>query len=58
MTRHHAFACSVLALLAAPAALAQDGEHPRTPWGEPDISGVYSEYTTAPLERPAPFGDR
>ena len=31
---------------------------PRTAWGVPDISGVYAEYTTAPLERPPEFGDR
>src|SRR5690606_12023691 len=37
-------------------ALAQ--EPPRTAWGEPDISGVYSEYTTAPLERDPALGDK
>src|SRR5690606_27949101 len=41
------------------AAMAQSGnEQPRTPWGDPDLSGVYSEYTTAPLERPERFGER
>jgi hypothetical protein len=40
------------------AARAQSGEQPRTSWGAPDISGVYAQYTTAPLERPREFGDR
>jgi hypothetical protein len=31
-------------------------DQPRTSWGVPDISGVYAEYTTAPLERPQEFG--
>jgi hypothetical protein len=31
---------------------------PRTAWGVPDLSGVYAEYTTAPLERPEEFGER
>jgi hypothetical protein len=33
-------------------------DHPKTAWGEPDISGVYAEFTTAPLERPTELGDR
>jgi hypothetical protein len=31
---------------------------PKTTWGDPDISGVYAEFTTAPLERPAELADR
>jgi hypothetical protein len=31
---------------------------PRTAWGDPDIAGVYAQYTTAPLERPNDFGER
>jgi hypothetical protein len=41
--------------LAVPA-LAQD--HPRTSWGEPDISGVYAEFTTAPFQRPKELGEQ
>src|SRR4026208_1890435 len=26
---------------------------PRTPWGEPDLQGTYSNKTITPLERPA-----
>ncbi len=48
------------AMFAAPIATAQTSreEHPRTQWGEPDISGVYSQYTTAPLERPEELGNK
>ena len=48
-------------LLAAPlAGQAQtaSGSNPRTAWGVPDISGVYAEYTTAPLQRPEEYGTR
>jgi hypothetical protein len=33
-------------------------DHPRTAWGEPDLSGVYAEFTTAPIERPREFGNK
>jgi hypothetical protein len=26
---------------------------PRTPWGAPDLQGIWSSGTTTPLERPA-----
>ena len=28
---------------------------PKTPWGEPDLQGLYSNKTITPLERPAQF---
>jgi hypothetical protein len=31
---------------------------PRTPWGEPDLQGTYSNRTITPLERPVEFGTR
>ncbi len=41
------------------AATAQDSdEFPRTAWGEPDFSGVYAEFTVAPLERPERLGEQ
>ena len=55
---------AVAALAAAPAAVAQKANaqkaaaHKRTAWGEPDIAGVYAEFSIAPLERPAEFGER
>lgn len=53
-----AVACA-LTLSAAAVALAQsNAANPRTAWGVPDFSGVYAEYTTAPLQRPEEYGDR
>ena len=31
---------------------------PRTPWGAPDLQGVYDFGTAIPLQRPVDFGDR
>ncbi len=42
-------------LLAAPAA-AQDA--PRTPWGAPDLQGVWDFRTITPLQRPEELGDQ
>jgi hypothetical protein len=66
--KRHAVAVGVFAVLAAfaaaPAALAQKASaqkpaaHKRTAWGEPDLAGVYAEFTIAPLERPMEFGER
>jgi hypothetical protein len=39
---------------------AQSWRTPRTPWGDPDLTGTYvndNEYAT-PLERPEPFAGR
>ena len=32
---------------------ADSGRAPRTPWGDPDIQGIYTSSTHTPLERPA-----
>ena len=38
---------------------AAGGEAPRTAWGTPDLTGIWSPgYTLTPLERPEDFGDR
>jgi hypothetical protein len=46
----------IAALAAAPYASAQG--HAKTAWGEPDISGVYSEFSAAPLERSPDLGEK
>ena len=62
-----AAACALAALVAvalmagAPVAgqEAADFEAPRTSWGDPDLTGIWSPgYTLTPLERPEEFGDR
>ena len=38
---------------------AQDWTPPQTPWGDPDIQGIWiNDVTSTPMERPAEFGDR
>jgi len=55
-------AAAVAGLLAAPvsaAAQAGDGNPapPRTPWGAPDVQGIWDFRTITPMERPADLGD-
>jgi hypothetical protein len=49
-------ATAVTAVCAALSHTASAQDHPQTPWGVPDLSGVYAEFTTAPLERPPELG--
>ena len=49
-------AMALVPLLAAPAA-GQD-EAPRTPWGAPDLQGVWDFRTITPLQRPEELGDQ
>jgi hypothetical protein len=49
---------AALALSAAAPAAAQDTKAPRTPWGKPDLTGVWDFRTITPLERPANQADR
>jgi hypothetical protein len=37
---------------------AQQPAPPRTPWGEPDLQGIWDHKITTPLERPAKLADR
>ena len=46
---------SVIALSATPAA-AQTV--PRTPWGQPDLQGIWNNSTLTPLERPEELADK
>jgi len=31
---------------------------PRTPWGDPDLQGIYNNATSTPLQRPSQFGEK
>ena len=55
-----AVAALVLACVAGAPAAAQDRKYstPRTPWGDPDLQGTYSNRTITPFERPANVGGR
>ena len=48
-------------VLAAAGAAAQDpgwADLPRTPWGDPDLQGVWNNNTVVPLERPEALADK
>ena len=47
----------VIVLLLA-ATLAAQGNTPKTPWGDPDLQGVWSIATITPFERPAALKDK
>jgi hypothetical protein len=50
--------CAALLLAAAVVEAQQPGGRgtvPRTPWGDPDLQGVWDYWTFTPLERPAEF---
>ena len=39
------------------AGAATQGSPPRTPWGDPDLSGIWTNATITPLERPRELGE-
>jgi hypothetical protein len=56
------FACGLVALTAGAAGAQQsatrDAANLRTPWGDPDLQGVWDYWTFTPLERPNEFAGR
>ena len=51
----HPVARSVLVaglILAVPAVTGAQAPEPRTPWGDPDLQGIWDFRTITPLERP------
>ena len=58
--RHVALVCLVVAVVVRTSlfAAAQSAEPPRTPWGAPDLQGVWDFRTLTPLERPEEFAGR
>jgi hypothetical protein len=46
-------ALAAMAALLSPSVSGQGWRMPRTPWGHPDLQGVWSTATITPLERPA-----
>ena len=62
-TARGALPAFLMLLLAALPAAAQGGgaddyTAPRTPWGDPDLEGIWSSKTTTPLERPDDYEGR
>ena len=60
LSRLTAVAALVAGLALSPAlASGQTGaDGLRTPWGDPDLQGVWDYWTFTPLERPEEFGER
>ena len=57
----HLRIAAVLGLLSAALVAAQapsSYQAPRTPWGDPDLQGLWPGTVSIPLQRPASFGDR
>ncbi len=48
----------VIALIMLATAGAKGQDAPRTPWGDPDLQGTYTNKTITPLERPAELADK
>jgi len=50
----------IVSLAIAPSVLAQsaEGDLTRTPWGDPDLQGVWASDSATPFERPAPLAGR
>lgn len=55
---HRRTFAAVAVLTMVPAAAAAQTAAPRTPWGAPDLNGVWSHGTATPLERPERHGGR
>jgi hypothetical protein len=56
-----AFAALAASLLSSSSAVPADAwKHPRTPWGDPDLQGMWpvAHLMAVPLQRPAKYGDR
>ena len=55
--RCFAAVCAVVAVVTLAAAPAS-AQMPRTPWGSPDLQGIWDFRTITPLERPEELGDK
>jgi len=42
----------------APASTAKAGPAPKTPWGDPDLQGIWTDIYATPLQRPAKYANR
>ena len=51
-------AALALVALTASAVSAQEVEIPRTPWGAPDLQGVWDRRTNTPFQRPRELGNK
>ena len=57
-TEPRSIVAAVLLLAASTTAIAAESEMPRTPWGHPDLQGIYTNGSQTPFERPEALGDQ
>src|SRR5437867_4462257 len=50
--------CQTPVVMEAQTPRATAGQTPRTPWGTPDLQGIWGNEEATPLERPQEFGTR
>ena len=48
----------VVGIVAMPAVVVAQTHSARTPWGDPDMQGIWTNTTTTPLERPEDLADK
>ena len=48
----------VVGIVGMPAVVVAQTDSARTPWGDPDMQGIWTNTTTTPLERPEELGDK
>ena len=53
-----AVSVGLLLLACSDSSLSQSYETPRTPWGHPDLTGIWTNSTITPIERPDDLGDK
>ena len=65
VSRNTLMALVAVVYLVSPSAHAQQqnasggaGQSPRTPWGDPDLQGLWNNATITPLQRPESLGDK
>ena len=51
-------ACRTSATTVDAPTVAKEGPTPRTPWGKPDLQGIWSREVDIPLERPAKYANQ
>ena len=57
----HLLICSLVVVAAASAGAQQPSREaavPKTPWGDPDLQGVWDYWTFTPLERPKEYANK
>lgn len=58
MTRQTMLSLAVVAAAVAVVPVFAQTDVPRTPWGHPDLQGIWDHRTITPLERPEELGDK